>query len=494
MLVLVCGLLTGVSLAQDELGVFVPEECPMLDVPSDAVVDCGYVIVPEDYDDPDGNWVYLAVAIIRAEQPGAQADPIMYLEGGPGGSAIAGVDFWYDAQIGDNRDIILLDQRGTGYSDPYLGCEWFDYDDEILDAEDVIYYTECSALFEDEEFVLLDQYNSANTAKDIAMVMDALDIPQINLYGISYGTRVALTMMRDFPERLRSVVLDSPYPPHIAGFDDQAPNGYAAISGVLNACTAQADCAATFPDLPARLEAYLLELEDSPLIYDFGDGEYDYSGGDMASLVFDVLYDTSAIPYLPFALDALISGDPEPLTILYYGELVEQDGGGMSEAMDDFDEEDYEDYSDADLTFYIVECNEEYPFNSIEQARVNAASIPEAYRDGLLDPIIAAFELCEALAIAPADPIETAPVVSNVPTLVLTGQFDPITPPVYGQETVSTLSRGQWINIPFAGHSQIDAGDCPVLLGVSFINNPTETLDTSCVAGMPVRFALSLDE
>jgi pimeloyl-ACP methyl ester carboxylesterase len=188
--------------------------------------ECGFLVVPEDREKPDGAQVRLAVAILRREASDKAPDPILFLEGGPGARALdaAGASA---GKINDKRDLIFFDQRGAGYSQPDLDCSEVDYlESEILaqnlsHAEEIPHFlTAFQACYDRlaEGGINLSAYNSAANAEDINDLLIALGYDQANLYGIPYGTRLALTVLRDHPERIRSVVLESTLPVQVDFF------------------------------------------------------------------------------------------------------------------------------------------------------------------------------------------------------------------------------------------------------------------------------------
>jgi len=462
------------------IGTLTPTDCPV-DIPDGTEVDCAMLTVPEYHAQPGGKTLQLAVAVLRAGNGNPKSDPVLYLEGGPGGSALTALDAWVGIPLTADRDLILFDQRGTGYSQPGLFCEAYEYDFDVDEAESADYYKACARYLEDDG-IDLSAYNSAESAADSAMLVKALGYQQVNLYGISYGTRVAMDVMRDHPEVVRAVMLDSPYPPQVQGFEQQAPNGWSSIHALFEACAADRDCDDAIPDLERRFGDFVQMTETDPITYDFGDGEYEYYGTDFIDILFEMMYDTTAIPYIPAALNDLINDDPEALADLYYGDY-EDDGEDLP-----VDEEDFS-VDDSDAVFNSVHCTEEIPFNSLDVAEREAEPIPDAYEDGLFASVEDQFLVCAAWDVEPLGAIESQSVVSDIPTLVLVGQFDPITPPVWGEVTVSTLSNGTLVVMPGAGHSVIDSGDCGAELGVAFLDNPTATLDTSCVQDVDVWFS-----
>ena len=185
---------------------------------------CGYLIVPEDRSDPDSQPISLHVAVFTSESEEPAPDPIVYLEGGPGGHALEIVPFIFEDRIAPfltNRHFIVFDQRVVGYSEPNLDCpELIALTHETLDQQLSVEEQRAGGLSASlacrdrliGEGVNLKAYTSAENAADLNALRQALGYEEWNLYGISYGTRLALTAMRDHPEGIRSVVLDSAYP------------------------------------------------------------------------------------------------------------------------------------------------------------------------------------------------------------------------------------------------------------------------------------------
>ena len=184
---------------------------------------CGYLTVPENWDDPAGRKIRLHVTKFPAESAFPEHDPVVYLSGGPGQGAIKSLlslpDLGGFAAFLEHRDLVVIDQRGTGYSEPDLRCPEVDELDTVLSAErsPVLSAEERNALTACRtriELLHVDvgNYNSAQSAADIEAMRQALGYEELNLLGISYGTRLAQTIVRDYPGGVRSVVFDSTYP------------------------------------------------------------------------------------------------------------------------------------------------------------------------------------------------------------------------------------------------------------------------------------------
>jgi pimeloyl-ACP methyl ester carboxylesterase len=246
---------------------------------------CGTITVPENYREPDGKTVDLAFAVLKADSLSPEPDPVIYLHGGPGAAELRDLAKMSDrfAPIRRTRDVILFDQRGTGYSNGPLAC-----DVEYVTQQDAIreYIRQYGRGSVDEQAVLnkamfqvcldrfqktgtdLSQYNTINNARDVVSVASALGYDTVNLYGFSYGTQVALEVMRRHPERLRSVVLDSVAPADIKLYENMGQPNMEAITSLLELCAADEACGTAYPDLRERFEALLVQLDEQPLTRD----------------------------------------------------------------------------------------------------------------------------------------------------------------------------------------------------------------------------------
>jgi pimeloyl-ACP methyl ester carboxylesterase len=510
----------------------------------------------------------LAVAIIRATAPQPQLDPVLYLAGGPGGGALYTIYLWANQPFARDRDVILFDQRGTGFSEPLLICENYDIDRNLQ----IIGYHKACAEAMTADGIDLGAYNSVQSAKDIALLVEALGYDQVNLYGISYGTRLALTVMRDQPQIVRAAVLDSPYPLHINAFEQQTVNGFNAMDQLLSACAGDEGCAQAYPDLRDRFYEWVDSRDRVHL--DLGMGPELVSGSIIVRELFGVLYGTAALPYVPKALSNIVEGDAGLFSTLasgYYGttfsellrysELVtwaeqlasrfpsaNKETGtaagfdkisllerieAFDRALADIDAVDYmeivrlhlnlktteaaeealaalSDEEAARLTGNIanslafgfpgewfsdgvytsVICTEELPFNSRNEGDQISMQVPPTIRFNLMQDVYYNYNACRGWGVEPAPSLENDPVQSDLPVLVLAGQFDPITPPLYGEAAAAALSNAQLVIVTGAGHGVIDAGDCPASLIVAFLHNPAAPVDTSCVSALTVDWVL----
>ena len=452
--------------------------CPY-DIPWGPIIECGYLTVPENRSDPDSRDIRLAVAIAKSTSPDPRPDPIVYLDGGPGASTIETLSLVYDgffAPFATERDVVLFDQRGIGESKPALDCPGLDnaflesvqrdIRGEQLRSLITASLTACKRDL-DAAGVDLAAYNSAESAADLNDLRQALGIEEWNLYGISYGTRLALTVMRDHPQNIRSVILDSSYPPQADLYAELLSNADRAFDKLFTGCAADAACNAAYPDLeriffevvdglnyePAELEVYHYAMDKTI--------EAKMNGDLFLRAIFSTLYSTSIIPILPALIYSAHDGDTEGLTPLIGDLFFTYDtiSSGMH---------------------FSVECREEFPFGSAEGYLAAIDEYPDL-RHGLDLPII---DICELWDVPPADPIENEPVVSDIPTLILAGEYDPITPPRWGEQVAQDLSRGYFFTFPGVGHGASVADICPLEMTFAFLSDPSVRPDSSCIESM----------
>ncbi|HYO88435.1 MAG TPA: alpha/beta fold hydrolase [Candidatus Limnocylindrales bacterium] len=479
-------LLGGAAAAQgDYEPVFEESEC-LFDLPG---ITCGVLIVPEDRSDPAGNQVELAVAIIQSRSASPAADPVIYLEGGPGGAALFGIEDLQRHPIVDSRDLIVFDQRGNGFSVPSLNCPEL----EDVEAEDAIELCRDRLI---EEGVNLDAYNTAASAADVNDLRVALGLDQVNLWGISYGTKLALITMRDFPEGIRSVVIDSVYPPEIEDLTQQATAFTGAYEALFDRCAADAACSEAFPDLEAVFYDTVAAYNESPVYFENDDGEVELTGDELLTQLFQALYDTERLPYLPYALDLLSYGDEVDALVDGYDILTGYyipDDSGEELPPSAVDEStfvqgyvaEFGDVSDSEGQAYSVDCSEEYQLTDVDAAYAAAEAAPEPIVSYLIGGIESALADCDIWGVQTADPVEAQRVTSDIPTLVVSGAMDPITPPAAGESAAAGLPNGQFVAFPSAGHgitaTDNEAGFCAQSLVVAFLDDPLAPLDTSCV-------------
>jgi len=464
-------LMAAPVLAQDSLPYVELTDCWM-ELPDGLTegqdVDCGYLFVPEDRTADDSPTIQLAYAIYYAPGDSAQPDPVIYLAGGPGGNAVGELEGWLDTAYMQDRNLILLDQRGTGYSQPSLNCVEADAgEDDATQA--------CHDRLVDEG-VNLQAYNSAENAADVADLRVALGIEEWNVYGVSYGTRLALTIMRDYPEGVRSVIIDSVYPPEVSSWEEYGENTADVFSRLFAACADNADCNDAYPDLETLFFDTVEQLNAEPALYtgtDADTGEetdQELTGDALIDRLFQVLYSSESIPSVPWVINEIANGNYIALDELESGST------GMEKLRQD------EDVSDSEGMNLSVECQEEIAFLDLDTALDNVPDPGSALHNNSILSIEGAFNDCTIWGVTPADDIETQPVESDIPTLVVSGEFDPITPAKWAEGAASYLPNSYFFAFPGGGHGVIDMNECSAGIMQAFLDDPTQEPDASCIA------------
>ncbi len=422
---------------------------------------CHTIAVPLDRANPgDGRTVDLHVAVLPARSPNPAASALFLLAGGPGQAATeygALVNRFLEG-VRETRDIVLMDQRGTGKSGG-LACPVTGDLDEALDPSSLPrLLAECRKGWNAD----LTHYDTPAVVEDVEQVRATLGYPQLDLWGGSWGTRTALLYMRAYPASVRSAVLDGVAPPHRRLLADEPGFSQAALDAAFRACADDAACAAAFPDLERRFKDWLAGF-DGPR--DFDVIRPDTGRPDTVSLVREgvaqvirgALYTPSGAALVPFVVDRLIAGDATALLTLGVN------GMGLAESM----------YLGATLASLCREEVQRTP--AAELAAPAAASFTgSSWYTGWV-------EACADVAVRPLPDGYDAPVTVDVPVLILSGGIDPITPPFYGEEAKKHLPRAWHIVAPVAGHN-VTVARCADDIVADFVKAADGGgLDASCL-------------
>jgi len=312
-------------------------------------VECGTLQVPENWSRPDARQISITYVILKSTNPTPKADPILYLEGGPGGSALAGIEAYANEifdEMRQDRDIVLFDQRGTLFSSP-LVCSFFTveelFDDSLFGSGSGSSTIELTPEFDEAQLmedarlsvgadarrcvheltasgVDLRQYNSVASGNDAVALMDALGYPTYNLFGISYGTRLALVMMRDHPDAgIRSVVLDSSFPPEIPGFERFVTEAHEVVMQLFADCRVDPVCNEAYPNLKERFKTLLRDAEVTAIE---GDDGTIVTALDLVSVVSGISFYTESAAYIPLMLSELEQGNTTTYNAIVSGSLM----------------------------------------------------------------------------------------------------------------------------------------------------------------------------
>jgi pimeloyl-ACP methyl ester carboxylesterase len=297
--------------------------------------------------------------------------------------------------------------------------------------------------------------------------MTALSLQQWNVYGLSYGTRLALTYLRYYPHDLRSVILDSVYVPESAFIEDDAWRTDRAFRVLFEGCRQSPRCDRDFPELERRTLALIERYDRTPLetmveLPSGGEAKVVVTGGMLLNYLFRNLYNRSSIETVPQIVDLFDRGDKA---------LVQSEVGYMAELF--LDRPDW-----GDALGLSVDCHEEVPFNDLAKLRAAYARYP------LLRPFASDDSwgaACADWPMGPVDALENAPIVSDVPALLLTGLYDPITPPQYARLAGSRLPNSFYFEFLSAGHDVLSNEPCAGELATQFLEDPMRMPVNTCM-------------
>jgi pimeloyl-ACP methyl ester carboxylesterase len=445
-------------------------------------VKCGYVTVPENRSSLNGAKVNLAVAIFKS--PNIQHDPypVVRLDGGPGGPSL---DDWAHYITSTNytnfvfhHDLIMFDQRGTGYSTPSLRCpETLQHQFETLNvhlsaADSERMQLQALRTCHDRlvrSGVDLNAFNSLENAADVHDLILALGYKQANLYGVSYGTRLALTTMRLFPSVIRSVVLDSVYPPQ-KNRTDLPGAAQRVFNALFQGCASDAHCDRLYPHLDNVFYQLVTDLNSSPAHFQTTDVTTNKSynvvmaGDDFVFVLFSALYVTQIIPVLPQMIFQVRNHDYALLSQIY----------GVVEF----------DHTFSDGMFYSDECSEDWDFLTQSDIATAMQGITAQIQPALRNDLQQEYDSCRLWQVQQAPAVQKQPVVSDIPTLVLSNEFDPITPPANGRLAAQTLRNSYYFLFPGLGHGAEYNSSCVDSIISAFEDTPTQKPSDACVAGM----------
>lgn len=440
---------------------------------------CYMMEVPENHAKPAGRKIQFPVVRFFANITDPDKEPLLHLgAGGPGASM--GLEpenasdwLWVNyagMSVEDGRDLIVIDPRGTGMASPRLACDEFIKDADLAftrnlstDEESRVFTYSMERCYSRlSETADLAQYNSAAVAKDVEALRQALGVPKLNLYGVSYASRYALTVARDFPDSVRAMVLNSAVFPNIIYTQQLPQDVIAAYQRGIDYCSKDAECNKRYPDLKRRLEAVVQKLDESPLTVDTGNihpgKSYPFvlSGQRLLRVLFQALYNENFYKELPAIIQELESEQAELLkpAIANFMGLVLDPNFGDAAGISHF-------------------CYEEAPFVDFEQARQSAAT--SGTLGGSVRSDIDMMQIqCRIWAIPSAALIESRAIKTEVPTLVMHGALDPVLSAEDANTARKKLPNHQWLLFPQLAHDVISASDCAEQAAAAFLNEPLQ--------------------
>lgn len=445
---------------------------------------CGYLEVLENRSTPRSGTIRLAVAVRPATAPGPKPDPIVFLTGGPGGSGLAegpGIaEAWHP-----DRDVIFLDQRGTLTSDPFLSCPEVDAFMERTvamswsapeTAEQSAAVTRACRDRLAGTGVDLAAYNTTESAADVADLRTAMGIDQWNIYGISYGTDLALQVLRDHPAGVRSVVVDAVLPPDINPMETGWRAAGESSKAIYDACAADPECHAAFPGGWAEYVRVLDDLAEGPRTVQLADP----GSGAVTTVVIDAVKLAYTVQF------ATLLGSPPKVPALVHDLAVGDGTLAAAEILAGVLPPDFNSYG---LQWGVL-CREMVA--RTDPARVRAAAaqdLPEFPPAVTSTPAMFpwSFTDCASWGVPGAPAQVASGVTSDVPVLLASGAFDGTTPPSYAAHAARTLSIAQQVVFAGIGHGASRwSPACFATVMASFLDAPEERVDDRCVGTLAV--------
>lgn len=435
-------------------------------LPAGNNIDCGYITVPENHDQPDGKKINIAYVVLHSKDPNTKEHPVIYLSGGPGGSSLdnEGIQRWYDHPFREKQDVILMDQRGIGYSSalPNIYIELNDImaknanpeqEQRLMDSLMTAYSQKCK-----DNGIELRYYNTFQNARDVGALMNHLSYEKYNLYGVSYGTRLARVTQDIFPDKLNSVILNSPNPIKGDMLVDRLKSYSLALSRVIGYCNNNAECHNRYPTLQEDYFKAIKGLAEKPLELVINNDKVYINAQDGIFFVRRLLYGNNSRRDIPALIQEYLNGGG-PLIVKLASEEYAPD------------------YNFA--MWFSVERHEMYDPANTQQVVDNVYDSLKLlpYRLGLFN---AAYMNLGRLHDSGANAEQKKFKPSSIPTLITVNQFDPVTPPENGKIMMETLSNGQLFILDEGGHGGGDV-NCRNKVMINFMYDPNGELDASCL-------------
>ena len=465
-------------------------------------IECGLLQVPENRENPDSRFIELSFIKLNSTwdedkesekdedersklPPGKRDDPIIYLTGGPGAKAIGYVKRFKDHGIRTHRDLYILEQRGIGHSGDFC----LQYNRRQPELNNAINQTEYAAasitsqnncsLNATAAGVDLNGYNTIENARDVKTLRRALGFKQWNLWGISYGTIVGQAYINEDPEGIRAIILDAISPLNARQNIETwlIPTWYDRDLKKLDALgQADEDCAKHYPALGEKIRAAIQSVKDKPIKVAVKDTET-YPSGD-AHLFADFA------GYLPFALFYEQSNYPAlPAIITAWTEAMDKRDETLIKAL--MQASDLVDFSPSKGMYDSVLCVDgeiESFANSLEKELQDHPVLAGAMNTSA--SIKARRERCAKMGMQVRDESQYRLPQTDIPSLLIEGEMDPITPPPLAKIVAPGFSKGTYVEFPYAGHGPSRSVKCAGEMMNKFYDNPADKPDLSCVEEM----------
>jgi pimeloyl-ACP methyl ester carboxylesterase len=456
-------------------------------------VRCGYVTMPEDRTGDPSRTIRLAVAVYKSFNDSPEPDPVVFLQGGPGAEAVQLSADAYNVLVEpflSKRDFIVFDQRGTGLSEPPLQCEELTktYSQDIhglIEASTrvLVYSTSfysCQGLMS-AKGINLNAYTTVESAADVKDILSLLGYQKANLYGASYGTRLAQVVMREYPEIVRSAILDSVVPVDTSLFSNYPNAIQSGLRTLFVNCAIDPQCSAAYPNLEAVFWELVKELDANPVTvstsgYPNGTLTETVTGTTVLNVILGSIKNSYFISTAPQSIYRFKNGDFSTLVIQQAGLPFAFEG--ISPGL-----------------FITMMCREHVLTTTPEEVQKGAnRQIIKEYAwlpfYGNTDNV---FETCKTWGASGPAYGENDPTASDIPSLVITGAYDPTTPPMYAKQITGQLSHSYYFEFAHEGHTPTasDSSGCAMKIVDQFLSDPTVEPDRGCLnESKPVNFVV----
>ena len=475
------------GMAQAAVPRFEKAECPF-PIPIGYRIDCGFVNVPEDRSQANSPLIKIGVAIVHSTSTNPASDPIVILNGGPGGAIVAALPNMlqgFDPLL-SVRDVVFFDQRGVGWSQPSLVCPEVE---ELKIAEikrplalerSLAAYHTCLARLQ-RTGIDVAAYNTAENAADVDDLRRALGYEQINLFGISYGTMLAQVIVRDYPAHIRSAILDSAYPIWEYVMADAPANLAHYFDTVFTNCENDLVCRAAYPDVRSVFVQLLDRVRQQPLVF----ANTDPIAHDTFTTTIDA---TTLIGWLVYTTPRALPG------VIY--DLRDDEIDSVAKAQQAM-------LKDANRPQWpLSEGMKTSVLCQLRLAQVTPQQLADSNARYATAPWANAsnaanMALCAQWPSRPSEARDAEPLQTDVPLLVIGGEYDPGSPPRYAETIAATSIHGYAFIVPEAGHAVLISADpCANGIVYGFLNNPLSEPRSDCLAntrhpGFSLRAALS---
>jgi pimeloyl-ACP methyl ester carboxylesterase len=427
---------------------------------------CAYLVVPENRSKPNGRIIKLPFIIVESNNPHKRPDPVLYTAGGPGASSLGGVKFIHEREFIKDRDYIAFEQRGTWFALPRLNCfevsemlkesyrKGLNRDSMVLEGVKACRKRLVAAGID------LAAYNTEENAADIEDLRRVFEIDSINLVGISYSGGLMLTMVRNYPQHVRSIVLDSPLPGFLSYDESALFNINEAFDKIFANCQRDSSNKELYGDLKQRFRNYFTSIGNKEFYFMYKEKNardsirIRYTRDELIDFLLNILSNNQELKNAPFFMTQIISGNHSPFMIHYFDDIFRsgENANGMR---------------------YSVYCSEQLTYANEEVIK----------KENQIFPWLAGYHfnnvnhaICRCWDVPPENPIANSPVLSNVPALLGAGDTDPWCRPVFNDWIYHFLPNSQRLLFTDKTHGPIlSTGDGDQLLA-KFLDNPFQKI------------------